>query len=151
MRHKQGFLPGHLNTKLAPWLVPILDAFKAEISATEVEKYLRSGDIEFLSFEHMRGRTFSNAFVILDEAQNCSFNDLRMFLTRKGEGTTYVVTGDPSQVDIQDSGLASILDMIEQYDLDADIIEFESSDVVRSEQAQEWVSAFQKWTKKHHL
>jgi len=150
-RHQQGFLPGKLEQKLAPWLVPMMDAFKDEVSAAELERLMGAGDIEFLSFEHMRGRTFKDAFVILDEAQNCTFADLRLFLTRKGEDTTYVVTGDPVQSDIDDSGLVAILDIIEKYDIDADIIEFLPEDVVRSEHAREWVEAFSKWTANDNL
>jgi phosphate starvation-inducible PhoH-like protein len=145
-RHKQGFLPGKLEQKLAPWLIPVMEAFKDEVSANELDRYCKEGSVEFVSFEHMRGRTFKNAFVILDEAQNCTFGDLRMFLTRKGENCTYVVTGDPSQVDIPDSGLDTILDIIEEHDIDADIIEFLPEDVVRSVHAGEWVKAFSLWS-----
>jgi len=143
-RHAQGFLPGKLEQKLAPWLVPLMDAFKDEVSTNELQRMLMTKEIEFLSFEHMRGRTFRDAFVILDEAQNCSFSDLRLFLTRKGENTTYVVTGDPSQIDINDSGLEDVLKIIEKFDIDADIVEFLPEDVVRSEHAREWVTAFSK-------
>lgn len=141
-RHQQGFLPGKLEQKLAPWLVPLLDAFKDEVSGTTLDKWMIEKKVEFLSFEHMRGRTFKDCFVILDEAQNCTIGDLKLFLTRKGENSVYVVTGDIDQVDIEDSGLETIIDMIEKQDLSPDIIEFSQDEVVRSEDAKEWVKAF---------
>lgn len=142
--HKMGFLPGKLQAKLEPWLIPIMDAFKVEMTAAELSKRLASGEIEFVSFEHMRGRTLSKAFVILDEAQNCTLHDLKLFLTRKGEESTYIVAGDPSQVDISNSGLEIILSMIEEYDLTPSIAEFDANDVVRSADAKEWVHAFRR-------
>jgi phosphate starvation-inducible PhoH-like protein len=141
-RHRQGFLPGGLNKKLAPWLVPIVDAIKDEVSAATLERWEKEGKVEFLSFEHMRGRTFKDCWVILDEAQNCTFSDLKLFLTRKGENSVYVVTGDTDQTDIDDSGLAVIIQMIEDMDLSPDLITFAESDCVRSEDAREWVEAF---------
>lgn len=141
-RHRLGFLPGSATKKLAPWLIPILDAFKEEATAREIESWIQQGKIEFVAFEHLRGRTLANCFAILDEAQNCTFGDLKLFLTRKGEDSTYVVAGDPTQVDIPDSGFDPILDMIEDQDLSPTIIEFDAVDVVRSADAKEWVTAF---------
>jgi phosphate starvation-inducible PhoH-like protein len=142
--HQLGFLPGKLKDKLAPWLVPILDAFKAELPAQVIAKMMETQQIEFISFEHLRGRTLANAYVILDEAQNCTLHDLKLFLTRKGEDSTYVIAGDPTQVDINNSGLEIVLGMIVQYDLPVDIIEFDENDVVRSADAKAWVKAFKK-------
>ncbi len=141
-RHKLGFLPGSLDEKLGPWLVPIMDAFKDEATTSEIAEFQNKDAIEFLSFEHLRGRTLSNCFVILDEAQNCTFSDLRLFLTRKGENSVFVIAGDPVQIDIRDSGLETVLDMIYDQDLSPAVIEFEAGDVVRSEDAKEWVQAF---------
>ena len=143
-RHRQGFLPGKLDKKLEPWLAPVIAAFKDETSARQVDTLHQQGKIEFISFEHLRGRTLSDCFVILDEAQNCTMSDLKLFLTRKGENSMYVIAGDPSQVDIPDSGLDTILDMIERQDLTPAILEFGSEDVVRSADAKEWVEAFQR-------
>ena len=146
-QHKLGFLPGKLDQKLAPWLVPIMDAFKDEFLAQELDLYRNTGQIEFLSFEHMRGRTLKNCFVILDEAQNCTYGDMKLFLTRKGENSQFVVTGDTSQIDLPrnvDSGLGIIVDIVEKYDLSPTVIKFTEEDVVRSEDAKEWVSAFVK-------
>lgn len=142
-KHKQGFLPGSLDDKLAPWLIPILDGIQEEVGKAKVQLLRNEGKIEIISFEHIRGRTFNDAVVILDEAQNCDLLDLRTFLTRVGEGTQIIVAGDPDQVDIPDSGLRRILCMIEENDMDADIVEFDSRDVVRSATAKAWVEAFE--------
>lgn len=142
-KHALGFLPGDLNGKLKPWLVPIIDGFKAEVSANTIDDWKMQGKIEFLSFEHMRGRTLENAFVILDEAQNCDFSDLQLFLTRIGEGSQVVVTGDTDQVDIPNSGLADIVNMAEANpEIDMKVIRFTEEDVVRSRLAKAWVKAF---------
>lgn len=144
-RHSQGFLPGKLEQKLAPWLVPILDAMKEEVSAATLKQWMDDKTVEFLSFEHLRGRTLRDCWVILDEAQNCTIADLKLFLTRKGEDSVYVIAGDTDQVDgeaIPDSGLAPVIDMIERFDLSPEIVEFDEEDVVRSADAKEWVKAF---------
>lgn len=145
-RHKQGFLPGKLDQKLEPWLVPIMDAFKDELSAEQLRVFHNEKKIEFLSFEHLRGRTLGNCWAILDEAQNCTFGDLRLFLTRKGENSKFIITGDPVQVDIEDSGLWDIVEMIRKYELSPAIVEFDENDVVRSADAKEWVTAFKRFT-----
>lgn len=145
-RHQQGFLPGKLEQKLAPWLVPLLDAMKDEVNTKTLDDWMNTKKVEFLSFEHLRGRTLRNCFVILDEAQNCTFGDLKLFLTRKGEDSIYVVTGDVDQVDVEslglESGLEPIVAMIEEYDLSPDLIFFTEEECVRSEDAKEWLHAF---------
>lgn len=141
-RHKTGFLPGSLNQKLRPWFMPVIQALKEEMSGTVLDKMMNEGKVEFLSFEHMRGATFKDCVVILDEAQNCDLGDLKLFLTRLGEGCQVIVCGDPTQSDIPDSGLDAVLDMIEECDVDAAVIEFMPEDVVRSEAARQWVMAF---------
>lgn len=143
-RHELGFLPGNLEAKLRPWLIPIISSFTDEVSPADVDRLKNLGKIEFLSFEHMRGRTFNNSIILLDEAQNCTFNDLKLFLTRIGEKSLTVVNGDIDQVDINDSGLEKIIDLIEKFDLSPDVIEFTEEDVVRSKEAKEWVTAFSK-------
>lgn len=141
-RHALGFLPGKLDQKLAPWLVPVIEGIRAEVSSQTFEQWKLEGRVEFVSFEHMRGRTFSNCFVLLDEAQNATYSDLRLFLTRIGEGAQVVITGDGDQVDIPNSGLEDILDLVEDYDVPMAIVEFEPEDVVRSKLAKAWVMAF---------
>ncbi|MBB5277779.1 phosphate starvation-inducible PhoH-like protein [Rhizobium rosettiformans] len=146
-RHQQGFLPGKLEQKLAPWVVPIFDAIKDEVNPKTLEDWQKNGQIEIVSFEHLRGRTLRDCFVILDEAQLCTYADLKLFLTRKGESSTYVITGDLDQTEdevIPDSGLGIVVDMIERFDLSPDLIEFDESEVVRSADAKEWVTAFKR-------
>lgn len=141
-KHGQGFLPGKLDAKLAPWMIPIMTGIKAECSQGTIDRLMAEGKIEFLSFEHMRGRSLENAVVILDEAQNCDLGDLKLFLTRIGENTQVIVCGDETQTDIPDSGLSSVLDMIDDFDVPAEVIEFSEDDVVRSPIAKAWVKAF---------
>jgi phosphate starvation-inducible PhoH-like protein len=148
-RHRQGFLPGNAKAKQAPWLVPIMDAFKDEVTAGVLEKMMTDEQVEIVPFEYMRGRTFRNAIVILDEAQNCSFGDLKMFLTRVGEGSQVIICGDMDQVDIEDSGLAAVVDLADHFDfIEAAICEFDHTDVVRSKVARQWVQAFSKTGRK---
>lgn len=143
-KHRQGFLPGDQQEKNAPWLNPIIDAFKDVVAKSVIDKMMREEKVYFLPFETMRGHSIRNAIVFLDEAQNCDLGDLKLFLTRIGENSQVIISGDPSQVDIdpRDSGLEDVLDMIEDYDIDAEIIEFSEDEVVRSGIASQWVKAF---------
>lgn len=143
-KHKLGFLPGNGDMKMKPWLIPILSAFRDETPQSEIDFLKNSGVIEFASFEHMRGRTFKDSVIILDEAQNCDFRDLKLFLTRIGENSLVIVNGDTDQVDIEDSGLDRIVDMIDRYKINAAVVLFDENDVVRSQTASEWVKAFSK-------
>ena len=142
-RHRMGFLPGTADQKMKPWLVPIIDAFKDGTSASEIEKLMTNKTVEVLPFEHMRGRTIKNGVFLLDEAQNCTFGDLEMFMTRVGENCQIIICGDPDQSDIgKDSGLSDIALMVERHGLNAGVITFTEDDVVRSVTAREWVMAF---------
>ena len=146
--HKMGFLPGDQKKKIEPWLVPLVSSMKEGMAPAKVDEYLRNDTIEFAPFEFMRGRTFKDCIVILDEAQNCSLSDLRLFLTRIGEDARVIISGDTDQVDIEDSGLAVVVDMVRRHNITADVIEFGPADVVRSKLAREWVTAFAKDSKK---
>ena len=137
-----GFLPGKLEQKLAPWLIPVFDGLKAEVGTHQVEQWQKEGRLEIASFEHMRGRTFANAFVLLDEAQNATVSDLKLFLTRIGEESQVVITGDLDQIDIQDSGLLKVIRLAKAYGAPMRIIEFSDQDVVRSQFTKEWVRIF---------
>jgi phosphate starvation-inducible protein PhoH and related proteins len=141
-KHRMGFLPGGPHQKMEPWLVPITQAFKEECSGVALKAMMQNETVEIVPFEFMRGRSIPNAIIILDEAQNCDLGDLKMFLTRVGENSQVIICGDTDQIDIPDSGLEDILDMIEVHDIDADVIEFKPEDVVRSAIAKEWVVAF---------
>lgn len=141
-QHHIGFLPGSADQKMAPWLTPIIEALKCEVSGNTLDQWRKDGKFEIVPFEFMRGRTFDNAFVILDEGQNAVFNDLYLFLTRTGTDTQVVVAGDPSpeQTDIHNSGLEEITDLAEQHEI-MDVVEFDENDVVRSPFARKWVQA----------
>jgi phosphate starvation-inducible PhoH-like protein len=139
-----GFLPGDMREKVDPYLRPIYDALHDLMDIRVVERALESGDIEIAPLAFMRGRTLSNACVILDEAQNTTSMQMKMFLTRLGENSRMIVTGDPSQVDLpngQPSGLAEavrLLDGIEGVGL----VAFGAQDVVRHELVGRIVDAY---------
>ena len=128
-----GFLPGDLRDKVDPYLRPIFDALNDMLPADQLQKRLASGEIEVAPIAFMRGRTLSHAFVILDEAQNTSPVQMKMFLTRLGEGSRMVVTGDPTQVDLplgSRSGLSDALEALRGVE-EAAIVHFTQKDVVR--------------------
>ena len=128
-----GFLPGDLREKVDPYLRPIFDALNDMLPADQLAKRLGTGEIEVAPIAFMRGRTLAHAFVILDEAQNTSPVQMKMFLTRLGEGSRMVVNGDPTQTDLPEgdrSGLADALDALRGVD-DVAIVRFTEKDVVR--------------------
>lgn len=141
-RHALGFRPGKTDQKLAEWMVPVVEALKEEVGAAQVDKWKLDGRLQFLAFECIRGITLTDAMVILDEGQNCSFGDLKTFLTRIGQDTQVVVTGDPEQVDIEDSGLEAILEIACRHGVPMPIVQFDDADVVRSDFVKHWVRAF---------
>jgi phosphate starvation-inducible protein PhoH and related proteins len=139
-----GFLPGDMREKVDPYLRPIYDAFYELMDRGMVERALQSGEIEIAPLAFMRGRTLSNAAVILDEAQNTTPMQMKMFLTRLGEHSRMIVTGDPSQVDLpagQASGLAEAVNLIGGLS-DVAVCEFSAADVVRHELVSRIVNAY---------
>jgi phosphate starvation-inducible PhoH-like protein len=140
-----GFLPGDLRDKVDPYLRPIFDALNDMLPADQLARRLGTGEIEVAPIAFMRGRTLARAFVILDEAQNTTPVQMKMFLTRLGEGSRMVVTGDPSQVDLPPgtrSGLAEALDTLTGVDGIA-IVRFSDRDVVRHEFVARIVRAYE--------
>jgi len=128
-----GFLPGDLKDKVDPYMRPLYDALYDMMPAEQIEKRIASGQIEIAPLAYMRGRTLSNAFIILDEAQNTSSMQMKMFLTRFGENSRMVVCGDPSQVDLPGgtrSGLRHALDILRGVENIA-VTRFNHRDVVR--------------------
>lgn len=128
-----GFLPGDMREKVDPYLRPLYDALYDVLPANRVSRGLEDGAIEIAPLAFMRGRTLSNAFIILDEAQNCTPMQMKMFLTRFGEGSQMVITGDPSQVDLPagaKSGLAEAMALLRHVDGVVQIA-FTHVDVVR--------------------
>ncbi len=128
-----GFLPGDMREKVDPYLRPLYDALYDMMPADKVERGIQTGQIEIAPLAFMRGRTLANAAIILDEAQNCTAMQMKMFLTRIGQGSKMIVTGDITQIDLPKdaaSGLADILARI-QPDDDIGIVRFTDTDVVR--------------------
>lgn len=139
-----GYFPGELEEKMEPWMQPILTTLRESIGANKYENDLKNKNIEIVPFETMRGRSFDNSFIILDEAQNTTLHELKMFLTRVGKNCKVVICGDTNQSDIKDSGLAKIARMARKYDIDCKTIEFTVDDIVRSDITRDWIVAFEK-------
>lgn len=128
-----GFLPGDMKEKVDPYLRPLYDALRDMMHADYIERRIAAGEIEIAPIAFMRGRTFARAAVILDEAQNATVAQMKMFLTRLGEGSTMAVTGDPSQSDLpagETSGLADAVALLES-EKGVAVARFTSADVVR--------------------
>lgn len=129
---KLGFLPGDFNTKIAPYMQPIFDIMQRFLPRQDIESFIQSGQFITLPLAYQRGITFSDAFVIGDEFQNTQPSQMKMFLTRIGEKTKVVVTGDPYQSDIQmRNGLSDAMDRLEGIE-GVGIVKLTSDDIVRS-------------------
>ncbi len=128
-----GFLPGDMKEKVDPYLRPIYDALYDTLPAEQVERRIASGEIEIAPIAFMRGRTLSNAFIVLDEAQNTTVAQMKMFLTRFGEGSRMVVCGDPRQVDLPQPGISGLADAVARLDgvEGIAVVPFGIGDVVR--------------------
>lgn len=141
-----GFLPGDLKEKLDPYLQPLYDALHDMIPAKKLEAYIEMGIIEIAPLAYMRGRTLDNAFVILDEAQNTTLLQLKMFLTRMGRNAKFIVTGDATQIDLprkSDSGLLRGLEIIGEVE-GISIITMQDEDIIRHPLVKKIVHAFEK-------
>lgn len=138
-----GYFPGTLEDKFAPWAAPVVEAIKERIGKAAYEIALKNGVIELVPFEVMRGRSWKNAFVLFDEAQNSTLPEIKTFLTRIGEDCTVVINGDVSQCDLdQASGLRTAIHLIKSQMLPVPVIEFNRDDIVRSGTCAMWVRAF---------
>ncbi|HKT75517.1 MAG TPA: PhoH family protein [Sphingobium sp.] len=128
-----GFLPGDMKEKVDPYLRPIYDALYDTLPAEQVERRIASGEIEIAPLAFMRGRTLANAFIVLDEAQNTTVAQMKMFLTRFGEGSRMVICGDPRQVDLPQPGISGLADAVARLEgVDGiSVVPFGISDVVR--------------------
>lgn len=139
-----GFLPGDLKEKIFPYLRPLYDALYEMLEADEAERLLERNIVEIAPLAYMRGRTLKNSFVILDEAQNTTTEQMLMFLTRLGEGSRAAVTGDPSQVDLKRgmrSGLSEAITVLPEVH-GVHIVRFEPTDVVRLAVVQRIIEAY---------
>ena len=143
---KLGFLPGDMKEKLDPYLQPLYDALNDMIPAAKLQKYLEDGTVQIAPLAYMRGRTLDNAFVILDEAQNTTSSQIKMFLTRMGRNAKFIVTGDVTQIDLprkSDSGLMRAMDTLRGID-GIGMVEFDKRDIVRHHLVKYIVDAFDK-------
>lgn len=139
-----GYLPGDLYEKFAPWAMPVLDVLQKQLGEATFEIALKRGNIEMAPLSLMRGRSFENAFIILDEAQNTTVPEIKMFLTRIGQNCKVVVNGDIKQSDINgQSGLSKIIHLAKKNNLPISIIEFGVEDIVRSDICKDWIIAFE--------
>lgn len=139
-----GYFPGTIEKKFAPWAAPIIDALKERLGPAVYDIALKNGDIEIIPFEVMRGRSWKNSYIILDEAQNTTVQEIKMFLTRSGENCLTVINGDISQCDIdQSSGLYKAILLIKDLLLPIPVVEFTHDDIVRSDLCAMWSRAFE--------
>ena len=146
-----GFLPGDMKEKIDPYLRPLYDALHDMIPAEQIANRMESGEIEIAPLAFMRGRTLAHCFVILDEAQNTTPMQMRMFLTRLGEGSRMVITGDPSQTDLpggQKSGLTDAVETLEDVE-GVRFVRLTSKDVVRHDLVTRIVDAYDARDKKN--
>lgn len=145
-----GYLPGDFREKIDPYLRPLYDALHEMIPPDKLKRYLESGVIEIVPLAYMRGRTLSNAFVILDEAQNTTFNQMKMFLTRLGVNSKSIITGDVTQVDLptsDSSGLVQIQSIL--VDIEGiDFVYMTDQDVVRHRLVREIIKAYDNYQNK---
>lgn len=145
-----GFLPGDLNEKINPYLRPLLDSLYEMVDYDQVKRYMERDTIEVIPLAYMRGRTLNDAFIILDEAQNTTAPQMKMFLTRMGQGSKIVVSGDKTQVDLPPhtrSGLSDALTRLKNIDGIADV-RLSESDIVRHRLVQDIVRAYDNGKKK---
>lgn len=146
---KLGFLPGDLQSKVDPYLRPLYDALFDMMGAENFQRYQERGAIEVAPLAYMRGRTLDDSFIILDEAQNTTPEQMKMFLTRLGFRSKMVITGDITQIDLPDgkkSGLKKVMYILRNVD-DISICKFNQKDVVRHKLVQDIVSAYEKYEK----
>lgn len=140
-----GFLPGTLEEKTYPWALPVLDVLEKHWGKGTLETGIKNGNIEMAPLALMRGRSFDNAFIIVDETQNITVHELKMLLTRVGEGSIIVLNGDVQQSDLKEAdGLSKIIHLAKKHMLPVPIIEFGVDDIVRSDICAEWVKVFMK-------
>ena len=148
-----GFLPGDLQNKVDPYLRPLYDALFDMLGAETFQKYQERGSIEVAPLAYMRGRTLDDSFIILDEAQNTTREQMKMFLTRLGFGSKIVITGDVTQIDLPDDKVSGLKDAVRVLEnvKDIAICRLTSADVVRHALVQEIINAYEKFDKKREV
>ena len=148
-----GFLPGDLQNKVDPYLRPLYDALYDMLGPENFQKYQERGSIEVAPLAYMRGRTLDDSFIILDEAQNTTREQMKMFLTRLGFGSKIVITGDVTQIDLPDDKVSGLKDAVRVLDgvKDIAICRLTSADVVRHALVQEIINAYEKAAQKQEI
>ena len=140
-----GFLPGTLEEKTYPWALPVLDVLQKHWGKGMLETAIKNGNVEMAPLALMRGRSFESSFIIVDEAQNITVHELKMLLTRVGEGSTIVLNGDVQQSDLNGThGLTKIIHLAKKHILPVAVVEFGIDDIVRSDICAQWVKVFMK-------
>ena len=140
-----GFLPGTLEEKTYPWALPVLDVLEKHWGKGTLETAIKNGNVEMAPLALMRGRSFENSFIIVDEAQNITVHELKMLLTRVGEGSTIVLNGDVQQSDLKEAdGLSKVIHLAKKHMLPVPVVEFGIDDIVRSDICAQWVKVFMK-------
>lgn len=139
-----GFLPGTLEQKMAPWTRPIFDVLREYFNAREIEGMIEEGIIEIAPLAYMRGRTFKHSFILADEMQNATQNQMKMLLTRLGEGSMMAVTGDLAQADrLKDNGLIDFTKLLETTNTEhLDVVHFSQGDIERHEAVKEVLQVY---------
>jgi phosphate starvation-inducible PhoH-like protein len=138
-----GYLPGTLEEKTYPWALPVLDVLTKHLGKGAVETGIKNGNIEMAPLALMRGRSFDNAFIIVDETQNITTHELKMLLTRVGDDSKIVLNGDVQQSDLKEAdGLSKVIHLAKKHMLDIPIVEFGVDDIVRSGVCAQWVRVF---------
>lgn len=145
-----GFLPGDIQAKVNPYFRPLYDALNEMLEFEKYQKYMEKNIIEIAPLAYMRGRTLNDAFIILDEAQNTTKEQLKMFLTRLGEGSKAVITGDVTQIDLPNNNRSGLLDIekIVGHIKGIKFLKFSKNDVVRHDLVQKIIEAYEKFQKK---
>jgi phosphate starvation-inducible PhoH-like protein len=138
-----GYLPGDLSEKTLPWALPVIDVLQKHLGKGEVETAIKNGNIEVVPLALIRGRSFDDALLIVDEAQNLTVHEMKAMLTRVGENCQIILDGDIEQVDLKESsGLSKIVHLAKKHQMNMPVIEFTIDDVVRSAICKEWLRAF---------
>ena len=148
-----GFLPGDLKEKVDPYLRPLFDSLYDLLSSETVDRMIFNNEIEIAPLAFMRGRTLNNSFVILDEAQNATHAQIKMFLTRFGKNSRMIVTGDPSQTDLvkrEDSGLVESIKILKNIN-DIENIKFNSKDIVRDEMVTKIINSYEEYDRNKNI
>ena len=145
---ESGFLPGTEREKIDPWVRPIQQNFAAHgVDQKKQDVWEKYNNLTYMPLEFIQGLTFDNTFIIVDECQNMTFQQLKVFLTRTGKWSKVVLCGDVAQISpkFQGSGLAELLEMIDYCNMSVHTIEFGKDDILRSDQCKAWIECFETW------